>query len=460
MWYARTSRRDLLELLLGSSRSLAGKVRHTSKVVIDDEPTSANAYWEKDPAANYTLPSLIVTSKDDVTELLAAINSSPQAPTPISALCRILTREEAVSYFSRNTADVNEDILPATVSLAMLEAVLHSEGRVGLRQLSPAMCRRTLSYACGRAVALGIPAESLAQLPSRWLETYALVNGPAAIDAVRAAISAIAKVLMVSVQLGSPSLPDDPSSEMAASLFRHDKHGQELAWDKLSRCIESPISLQELMAANREHRGVYLQQALRMSAPVSSGRSNYGFAAAACAFVATQVAPGSLEHAELLRSLAPPEVLAWYALFAVLQSPIEILAAQSGLGQRLLRDVMRAEDYFARPTADIAFAELKTLERAGLETISRKLSHTGEIEVELVPLVMSSFTYHSKATTRSREPNGQLPLEPRQNLTQDANIDSIKARLLQEISVLTNLVDQLPESDNTADSTSSKRRRR
>lgn len=40
----------------------------------------------------------------------------------------------------------------AIVALVMAEAVWHSDGKVGLRQLSFAACKRTLSYAFGRAL--------------------------------------------------------------------------------------------------------------------------------------------------------------------------------------------------------------------------------------------------------------------------------------------------------------------
>jgi hypothetical protein len=158
--------------------------------------------------------------------------------------------------------------------------------------------------------------------------------------------------------------------------------------------LDHQVSLESLAAGTREERGTYLQQALR----TASAGNLCDEVAAACAFLATQIAPGSLEHLEVLRGTGSAAVVLWYAMYAALQSPNEILSTQNGVGHRVLRDIAREEKRMSRPSADIAYSELKALERLGLESMARKFGHVGEVEVELVPFVTSSFSYHPKGT--------------------------------------------------------------
>lgn len=442
MWHARISRRDFIEICLGASKPLEGNLQTASGVVVDDDASTLHAYWDREPTAGYWLPNLVVVPNGDTNELLTAINASPQAPAPISAMCRILTRDEARAYFTSAPLESTDDALPITVALAMVEAVLHSEGRIGLRQLSPAVCKRTLSYAWGKALAARVPAKAIEVLPSRWLEAYGLINPQSSTHSVRRTVEASVGVLGVCAQLGLGVQPGGAPGSLAYALLRGDRVLQETAWRKLAQVLDNQVSLAVMAAATREERGMYLQQALRAAS--SGGASDH--VAAACAFLATQVAPGSLEHFEVLRSAGSSAVIFWYALYAALQSPNEILATQSGLGVRLLRDIARVEEHLSRPVADLAYAELKALERLGVESVARKFGHAGEVEVELVPLVTSSFTYHSKGSRSRAEPYGQqLPMETDGYGVQRSE-STTKARMAQILSALTQLVQELPDA--------------
>ncbi|GLC95340.1 hypothetical protein Tamer19_47490 [Cupriavidus sp. TA19] len=253
------------------------------------------------------------------------------------------------------------------------------------------------------------------------------------------------------IALGRP--PEGPASKMAATLLSDDEVSQENAWGQLAAFIETPVTLKAIRAANREERASLLQHALRKSTLlVDESR------AAACAFIATQVAPGSLEHLELLRNAADPSVSAWYSLYAALQSPKEILSGQGGFGVRLLRDMARAEGHIDRPSADLAYRELKALERIGIDAVSRRLGHVGEIEVELLPFVTSSFTYQAKAG-RPRVEQHQLSFEADQPTLPAAAEISTKARISQLLSNLSALVQELPDP-NSEPSTLRRGRRR
>lgn len=446
MWYARLSRRDFIEACVGSLDSIGDRLERVETINPSEDESSVHAYWDSSPSVVYSLPNLIVVSDSDVKDLLIAASSIPNVASPLTAFCRILTRGEARSYFADPSLGLTNDVLPVVSALAMAEAVLHSEGRIALGQLTPAMCKRTLSYAWGRALAAQVSGEALQILPSRWIATHNLINSHNTAETVHRTIGAILSTLSTATQLSLGIPPSTKAGVMADALHRRDRTGQEAAWRDLSSVLGSTISLEQLASGTREERGSFLQHALRAAADLDSNADES--VAIASAFIATQVAPGSLEHHELLRIAARPSVLAWYTLFAAIQAPNEILSGHNGLGFRILRDIARVEAHLSRPSADLAFIELKALERVGIESVARKLGHVGEVEVELIPFVTSSFTYHSKSA-KGRLEGQQLPLEADQHDAAKSS-RSGKMRMAQLLAALTDLVRELPD-DNEHD---------
>ncbi|WP_157771924.1 hypothetical protein [Ralstonia solanacearum] len=444
MWHAQLSRRNFLELCLGASSSLDGKLQQVAAISRVAEPGVVHVYWENGAEANYLPPDLVLVPSQEYAEILTAVVASPLAPSPLTSVSRILTSDEALAHLDADPIDLDQRILPAVVAISMAEAVLHTDGRVGLRQLTPALCKRTLSFAWGRALAVGAPIESFATLPDRWTEAYRLISSHASLQSVHLTIGAMMGALSAVTQLGFGAANSDPAVQLAVALMNGDELQQQEVWAELSAFVETAVPLKEIAELDREERANLLQHALRVSQSsirVTESKS------AACAFIATRVAPGSLEHMELLRHTANPSVLAWYALYAVLQAPREILANQAGFGFRVLRDISKVEEATARPTADIAFGELKTLERVGVESISRKLGHAGEVEVELVPFVTSSFTYQAKAQ-RSRLEQQQLSFDADEATSADSQQQVpvvTKERVVELVSELAALIRELPE---------------
>jgi hypothetical protein len=451
MWTARFSRREVLELMLSANKPAPDALTRATGVVFDSDAASFHAFWDQMPNAALPLPELLVVPDGTEGELLVALNANPHGPSPVTSLTRLLTRSEAQKLFGSSTLGEAEDILPSTVALALVEAVVLSEGRVALRQVTPALCKRTLSFAWGKALAARSPAAFLEKLPSRWVEAYGIVNGPSVSPWHRGIVGALVEPLGICAQLSLGLQPSIPAGKLAYACFRGDRRMQEQAWTELAKSGGGAPSLDSIASATREERGAYLQQMLKIASPSNSNDA----VVAACAFLATQVAPGSLEHFELLRGSTNPSVVFWYSLYASLQTPSDILGGLGGLGLRVIRDVSKAEEQVGRPTADIAFAELKALERVGIEALGRKFGHVGEVEVELIPLVTSSFSFHSRLTRSRNDVSAQLALE------QEAPIGrrevSAKARLRQAVAILTDLLRDLPEVESSEYEASSKR---
>lgn len=440
MWNTALTRKELVELVIGARKIDDLNLSRVTGIKPDGEEALFYAYWQERPIATLPLPNLLVAPANSINDLLVALNASPIAPSPITALCRILTREEASDLFQESLLDTKQDVSVAVLALSVAEAVLLAEGRLGPRQVTPAICKRTLSYAWGRGLSVQLPPRMMQELPRRWVDTYASLNATTAHGSFQSVVSDLMVPLGICAHLAMGLKPPGTLGELAYSTFHGDAGQQQQIWNHLSGQLEEQWSLRDIAAATREERGLYLQSALRLMPQGASAQRDERVAV--CAFLATQVAPGSLEHLELLKINGTPAMVLWYALFAALQAPIDIVTGLPGVAQRVLRELTAISDATSRPTADIAFAELRVLERVGIETMARRFGHVGEVEVELVSGVTSSFSLHGR--NRARPEPEQLSLEANEPVM------SSKARLQQLIGLLVDAVQNMPEDRSPA----------
>ncbi|MBA4284386.1 MAG: hypothetical protein C0434_02495 [Xanthomonadaceae bacterium] len=459
MWHAELSRKEVLEIFLGVGRSTFSSLRETHVIRTQHVGDLYDVYWPTKPTPFQFLPTVIVTP-DDGSALFAAVNSNPQSITPVSAFSRCFTREEASAFFDGQTSlalgDGERDVMAILAALAMAEATALSEGRVGLRQLTPALCKRTLSYAWGRAIAVGLPGKLLGEVPMRWISSYSLINPHNAQgrSGFRETNYAVVPALTVAAELRFGIKPHSLPGELAQALLIGAPVAVSSLWQQLSTpFVTHTVDLALLAQSSREERGALLQSALK----VVKEQNAHENLIAACAFLATQVAPASLEHLALLSETGKTSILMWYALYAAIQHPGAVLSGNGALGQRVMRDISVVEDPVSRPSSDVSFTELKTLERVGIESFARRSGHVGELEVELFPLVKSSFTVPNRKTETRVEAHAAPPQAPQRELYSQQL--SPKEKLKLALGNLTELIAQLPDSFD-GDSHSKKARRR
>lgn len=451
MWSAQVNRREFFEIYLGSAKLIENRVRAVSQINVDDGSEIA-LIWDVNPRERFALPSLVIVADGDVKALLSAVKAAPQAPSPITALSRVISREEAKQHFDSDVLPLNERVFPAIAALILIEGILHGDGRLGLKQLTPLLCKRTLAYAWGRAMGSRVSAESFLELPVRWLDVYSMLNAPPALTIAQRTVASVIGGLDLLAQLAIGIRPNDLPGALAFELLNGDKDAQERAWQSLSTRLSRPVSIEAIQSMAREERGLQLQEALRALASVDS-RTEHGEMVAACAFLATRVAPGALEHLEVLKSAARPELLAWYALYAALQHPKEILSLHSGLGFRLIRDLLRSEEKIAPPIADISYLEFKIVARAGLEAMAGRIGHASELQVELIPYVSTSFTFQLRNLSRGDEGQQSFDMGPSERPI------SPRARAVRLASELEQLAKDLPDYPDEYAPTKRSRRR-
>lgn len=445
MWHVQLTKRDFFEVCMGGVDPNKIGARQTAAITIGNGITSdIDVYWLEDPAIVYGYPTLVIVPDGEEVEILTALNSGPSTPSPFTALSKFFTRSEAHAYFGASLRPVNQALLSATVALSIVEAVIYSENKVNIRTVTPAACKRTVSYAWGKAVAAGIPSSSLDQIATRWAQAYSFVNNiPGAVENIYHNISPLIGILNVGIQIGDGLDPSEPAALMAHAILSESDSLKESAWKQLRSSLGLSVSLAELSNGSREQRGTYLQHGLQKAADADRNSTIIP----ACAFLATQVGPGSLEHLEILRALKSSELVLWYAFYAALQYPIATLFTQNSLGFRVLRDVKKVEEHFAAPTFDISFNELKVIARLGVDNVARKLGHAAEIEVEIVPLVVSSFPYQSSATKtvlKESPRDSQLTIDHLLPNPQKASL-SPREQINRALDLISTLLNDIPE---------------
>lgn len=470
MWHIKLSKRDFLEFWISGGRGLPGKAERALHASVVEDDDFIRAFWKDEPSEASPFPNCVVGSEANLASVLRAINASSSATTPVSAFSRLISTRD-FNKFSRSgqSMDLSGPLHAAIVAMVMAEAVWHSDGKVGLRQISLAACKRTLSYAFGRALAGQLGGEGLERLPSRWLEVYSALNANVPLSQLRDTLAVLNSALSAFASVSCGLYPTNEATELAYAIHQGDRRALRKLWTHYSRSFAPGVEFDALQAATRENRANFLQAALNSlpsgshgmydnsrgtldggQAMPSNGHGMPGISneigAAVCAFIATQIAPGSLEHLELLRQSGNPALVFWYALYAALQAPNDILAAQSGLGFKIYRGLTSVDDLFSFPSADISYDEIKVFERIGLESIVRNFGHLNEVVVELIPGVSSSFSYGSRQARGSSYDSYSTSMEASLNDTKRLNA-AYRSKLDHAASVLAQLSREFAELD-------------
>lgn len=389
MWNLSLNRRDFIEFWLGGNRKAIRMIKESSLPDTYLDINFIHLQWETSPTVEYYFPTRIIGSDEEFKAIFTAINASPSAATPVSAYSRVLTFRD-YKYLNSRARPFTNGLAPL-VAMAMAECSVLSEERQSWKQISVAGCTKTLSYSWGKAARSKESAWNIEDLPRRWFETFLMVGSANATDHLRRTVSAATSALnaLFKITIGIPA--SGYAEALAEALYKKDHKSLELIWIELTQRYGFTITLDSLMRSTREERASYLQQALKLSMRPESDDS----LSALCAFIATQVAPGSLEHLDLLRNSGSPEIVFWYAMYAALFSPNDIMSAQGGLGYRIYKKMAAEESRCDAPYGDICYEELKILERGGVDTLLKKISHGGELQVELLPFVSISFDYNN-----------------------------------------------------------------
>lgn len=448
MWQAVVTRREFLDRVLSGQTGAISPI-NTAELFssLPARKRELLISWRDDPRIDASFPTVAVMPDDELLDFFAALNASPSAPAPFSAFCRVISVSEAAQY-SQHSSDTGgpRKILEALLGLSFAEAISHSGKLLKPLDLSPAICKRTVAYTWAKALANGVPLEQFNTLINGWFDALALTGAGERIPPMREVIDSEGIILRTAVEIfyGLPNPNASAISMLCEALVDGHKDSIEHFWQKLTFDLPNPVTLSAISTSTREERGSMFQTTLNSlysTAPKDERTP------AICAFLATQIAPGSFEHFEVLLSQDDRRLLLWYSFFAALQKPKGYLGFSGGLGSRLLRDVDFLEAFSSGPVGDVSLRELHVLSRGGLESLSKRIGHSNEIEVEIVPLATGNFRFSSRqfkqADLFEAHKATELPPNPEDILSPDE-------KLLQIIKTLESLRGNLNSGDTTS----------
>lgn len=445
MWNLSLNKKDFIDLWIGGNRKILAFATEQLDSIEPDKDL-INLHWDTRPSAEYYFPHRIIASDENLKHIFTALNSTPAAATPVSAYTRVLTLREYRTY-KLQLKSISPELAPF-VAMAMAEAALLAEDRSNWKEIGLAECTKTLSYTWGKAIKFGDANTISHELPTRWFQTYLATTNLAPSETLRRTVTAVSGILSNYIKITERLIPSEGyPGALAVALYKNDRKTLNELWFELTLRHGFDITLDNLMMATREERAAYLQFALKH--PLSP--EDNGSTTALCAFLATQVAPGSLEHLNLLRSAKNPEIVFWYAMYAALISPDEILGIQGGIGYRIYKLMATTPPTHETSTADICYSELKVLQRSGMDAFLKKTISSRELQVELIPFVSASFDYSSAQQLdllQERE-RGRLDIVEYEYHQASRLNHEYKARVEQAISLLSEIINDTPE-DYTA----------
>ncbi len=442
MWFASANRKSLLDLIAGIDlfTVLDIKSDNLSKAVFIKNKELL-LIWQDRPAVNAFLPDMILVEPTKLDDFLAWTSTYLSNLRPFTAFCRVVDYEIVEQILSTRKKMSLGRIQESCVGVIIGESITHHDNR-DLKAITPTSILSTYSFAMARAHALGIMPEGNDIITTRWFNARKLTKQSERVLSAEK----MQDVWAVLGLLGMKRVPKRKSMGYPKNLLTVFELCCELAdsnsisaktWQKTMK--EFPL-LSEVPAQMKEARE---QRVLWFEKFSNAIRQEYGneqtIGAFLCAFLASQIAPGSMKYVELLRPLVKcfPSVIVWYGLCAGLYSKTMVYDYDYGLGRRILRDLLCWDPIYGKPMGDIGLDELQVFSRAERSEMRiRPMSHM-HLTVEIAPGVMTAVAWppisksEQLAKIEKKEEASQDPLEQLGQLLYQATSmyhDAIKAR--------------------------------
>jgi hypothetical protein len=204
----------------------------------------------------------------------------------------------------------------------------------------------------------------------------------------------------------------------------------------------------------REGRVVFFEQFASSLAELPAKDS--ALASFLCGFLASQIGPGTLDYTSLLAPYLEhyPTAFLWYGLCSGLQNRSSLYGFASGLGRRILREVLRKETLSDSPQCDIALPELEALTSNDTAAMDFRTGTQGVLTIEIIPLVTTSVRWPQKQVEQPELfPTGPSTRDMRELMAQ---LDNLRSRIGQ---VQNNIV-RILDDQESLEWKSDKRRKR
>lgn len=392
MWTSTVNRDDLIGIAQGEKPKRLSLRQADFLTDVERFSQSLVAVWAESPEHRFqATPNVLVIPNGETADFFAWATSYLKIK-PFTAFVRTMDFDSLSTILPPTEA--KPGLLEGLAGLVLTEALTYLEQSA--TRLSLRACEGTYSFAVAKSLLRVQGHSGIGRTGSNWFRT-------------RRALRNLASKL-------SPDELQQPWSAIAHALGG--TANEVVASESVVRCCEDLISsgevsenswreltegtdmqrVRDLMQDTREERVLLLERMLQTVMSNRALRRDVG--AFLAGYLATMVAPGSLDHWHLLnrvRSSFPTAGL-WYGLCAGLTRDNSLDAYGNGLGRLVMRELQRKIDPLERPTCDIALEELENLGPAfKLETL---VGATGaSVEVEIAPCVSTPFRAPTKEGT-------------------------------------------------------------
>jgi len=397
--YYEVPRRDLQLLLRRSATELSPAL--LGGVEISDPITPAPGHClvvcQEKPTLRVTA---LVTRESERSEFLAWIATYLSGYRPITAHFHVLTPELLKQLLNAKAAAIDPRTVSGLAGAILGEALLASPRDSAV--ITIGKCRSTQSFALSRGVVLGLGdavRREMAEERWRWIapRRSSSLNG----SAEEMELPVLAATASPQLGLGFSMGPHGDLIRACVEIRSRGEISRELLQLLVSRLPVQFEGLYSAIEGTREVKvGVF--EAFRgvIDSAASQMPSRGSTAAFLLGYLASRIAPGSLEHFRLVTMQGERYATAiiWYGLCAGLHPESEVLE-RSPVARRVVRDLLLRESLLDTPRGDIALFELDQMGAA--PTFAPYLD--GPLDVEVVPGVVCRSLQPSASQASDRD---------------------------------------------------------
>lgn len=405
MWIKSSDRKELIDILVGNGSQRALTCRYSDLLPIDPI-FGDNLYliWDIDPREHKYLPTLIIVADDKLRDFLAWVSTYFPNYRPFTAYFRVLDFKTATNLKARIDTPSFDGLETACIGTILGEALTFYD--LAKRQsISPIACSSTISYFLSRAMALGSSEKEIDFICEKWLLARRLTEQSER-SLETSQVKYIWKIMILLKNENYQNQKVEGISEHLIEACIQIKNNGNITnnlWSLLTGNIQELKSAQLEMAAPREDRVRFFQGLL--SANIFSRFNDKNLQSFICGYLGSLIGPGSMSHIDLIAPNISQmrDILLWYGFCAGLQKKNELLDLFNVLGRRLLRELLKYESLFSRPSADIAISELQVLFESNLNKIEFRTFSPQHIVVELLPGISSYLAWPKREVPQQKE---------------------------------------------------------
>jgi hypothetical protein len=357
----------------------------------------------EDPRDVMTLPNVIITGATEQRDFFAWASTYLQTLRPLSAYMRISDFETAQHALNMQGSPTLHRLENACVGLILGETATHLGGQRDLKQVPARACASTYSFVMARALAMGLMRSNIDPIATGWFEARELTHQSKL--SLSKSLLGFPWYVLLGLEDGtwqsSPPAAELPRPVLEACLDLYLKgEVNNRQWHSLQAEVPGISVFADMMRGPREDRVVAFEQVVhQMRGRTFENPITLSFV---LGYLASQVAPGTLDHIHLLSPYMNdfPGVLLWYGLCAGLYRRSNVASYAGGLGRRAIREVLRSEAFMDRPICDIALSELRLIGNRGV--LDFRTSSNNHIDVEIAPCVTSTLRWPPRSESQDQ----------------------------------------------------------